>query len=151
MGAPGEDDFAGLTLARIFDALPEGFDALRAEADAEGHGNLARLAEEFAADREGFTALLAAFSDGQLVGIGGLTPEPEASPGSAYRMRRLFVSARARRRGVGTALANALLNEALGMTRLVTVHAGTPEAAAFWQALGFEPVAGRAWSHEYFA
>jgi len=30
----------------------------------------------------------------------------------------------------------------------VTVHAGSAEAARFWQAIGFHPVAGRDWSHE---
>lgn len=134
-------------LVRVDGDLPEGFAALRAEADAEGHRNLSRLADEMAGAPELFTALLAAFDGGDLVGVGGLTAEP-ADP-SAQRMRRLYVAPRARRAGVGRALANALLNEALGLTRHVTVHAGDPAAARFWEALGFAAVEGRPWSHEF--
>ncbi|RAK65563.1 GNAT family N-acetyltransferase [Phenylobacterium kunshanense] len=138
-------------LVRITDDLPEGFGALRAEADAEGHRHLSRLATELAETPGMFTALLAAFDDGVLVGIGGLTPEPEARPGEAWRMRRLYVRQRARRCGVARTIANALLSEALTLTRLVTVHAGNPDAARFWEVLGFERVEGRRWSHQFFA
>ena len=138
-----------LQLVRLEGELPEGFAALRAEADAEGHRHMSRLAQEVVESPGMFTALLAAFEDGALVGVGGLTPEP-AEP-SAQRMRRLFVTARARRRGVARTLANALLQEALQHTRRVTVHAGDPEAERFWEALGYARVEGRAWSHELFA
>lgn len=151
MGAPGEDDQPGLTiqLVRIVDALPEGFAALRAEADAQGHNNLARLEVEFAETPEMFTALLAALGGGELLGIGGLTAEP--TDPSAQRMRRLYVAQRGRGQGVGRTLANALLNEALGVTRLVNVYAADADAARFWEAMGFEPVQGQAWSHRFFA
>jgi GNAT superfamily N-acetyltransferase len=66
-------------------------------------------------------------------------------------MRRLFVTASARRRGVARTLADALLQEALQHTRRVTVHAGSAEAERFWEALGYERVEGRAWSHELIA
>lgn len=140
-----------IQLIRIQDALPDGFEALRAEADAEGHRHMSRLAIEIAETPDLFVALLAAFDDGDLVGIGGLTAEPEAHPGEAFRMRRLYVAPRARRSGVARTIANALLNEALGLTRLVTVHAGNPGAERFWEALGFDLVDGRAWSHQFFA
>ncbi|HEY0650597.1 GNAT family N-acetyltransferase [Phenylobacterium sp.] len=136
-------------LVRIADELPIGFEDLRAEADAEGHRHMSRLAQDMAATPEMFTALLAAFEGGELVGVGGLTVEPQASSGEAYRMRRLYVAQRARRSGVARAIANALLSEALNLTRLVTVHAGNPGAERFWEALGFDAVAGRPWTHEF--
>ena len=136
-----------LPLVRINDSLPDGFDALSAEADAEGHRHMTRLAAEIAATPEMFTVLLAAFEDGELVGIGGVTPEP--TDPSAQRMRRLFVAARARRRGVARTLANALLSEALQHAPLVTVHAGNPGAERFWEAMGFTPATDRAWSHSF--
>ncbi|WP_337188219.1 GNAT family N-acetyltransferase [Phenylobacterium sp.] len=136
-------------LVRIGRELPEGFDALRAEADAEGHRHMSRLAADMAETPEMFTALLAAFEDGELVGIGGLTPEPAAP--SARRMRRLFVTARARRRGVARRLASALLEEALHQTRTVTVHAGNPGAERFWEAMGFEAVENRPWTQAFRA
>lgn len=137
-----------LQLVRIEDTLPPGFEALRLEAEAEGHRHMTRLASQFARDPAQFTAVLAAFSDGEFVGIAALTPEPNAAQGEAFRMRRLYVAGAARRQGVATALANALLTEALNHTRLVTVHAGNPDAARFWQALDYEPVADRPWSHQ---
>jgi hypothetical protein len=32
--------------------------------------------------------------------------------------------------------------------RMVTAHAGSDDAARFWAAIGFRPVAGQAWSHQ---
>lgn len=136
-----------LQLVRIADTLPDGFNVLRAEADAEGHRHMTRLAAEFAASPEIFTILLAAFEDGELVGVGGATPEPADT--SAQRMRRLFVAPRARRRGVARTLANALLAEALQHASVVTVHAGNPDAERFWEAMGFTPATDCAWSHSF--
>jgi GNAT superfamily N-acetyltransferase len=136
-------------LVRITDDLPDDFEALRAEADGEGHRHLTRLAAEWAEAPEGFTAVLAAFAGGELAGVAALTPEPSGGP--ALRMRRLYVARAFRRQGVGRTIANALLQEALAQTDLVTVHAGNPDAAAFWVAQGFRPVAGRPWSHAYSA
>jgi GNAT superfamily N-acetyltransferase len=136
-----------LQLVRVVDALPDGFEALQAEAEREGHRHMTRLAKDWAGDPAAFVALIAAISDGELVGIGGLTPEPEPVDGPALRMRRLYVSASARREGVARSIANALLQEALDQVSLVTVHAGNDGAAAFWEALGFTAVRERAWSH----
>lgn len=110
---------------------------------------MSRLAAEIEASPDIFVALLAAFEDGGLVGIGGMTAEPD--DGSARRMRRLFVTQAARRRGVARTLANALLAEALCEACRVTVHAGNPGAAQFWEAMGFAPVEDQPWSHEYAA
>ncbi|MBS0361306.1 MAG: GNAT family N-acetyltransferase [Proteobacteria bacterium] len=138
-----------LQLVRIEEALPDDFPALADEARTEGFGHMDRLSEEFAARREMFTALIAAYCDGRLLGVGGLTPEPEAHPGEAWRMRRLYVRPEARRRGVGGAIVNALLAEGLNLTRLITVHAGARDSARFWEALGWTPVQARAWSHQF--
>lgn len=136
-----------IQLVRVLEALPDGFGALRAEAAAEGFRHMDRLAEEWAAGGEAFVALLAAFDDGELAGIGGLTREPAPSPEPALRLRRLYVRPSSRRLGVGRALASALIQEAFDQVALVTVHAGDGAAAAFWEAQGFASVAERAWSH----
>jgi GNAT superfamily N-acetyltransferase len=137
-----------LQLVRLESDLPDGFERLRAEADAEGHRHMARLADELASGATRFEALLAAFVDGEFVGVGGMTLEPGETHEPALRMRRLYVSPRARRTGVARTLASALLQEALDRVALVTVHAGGPEAAMFWEAQGFDAVRGRAWSHQ---
>lgn len=140
-----------LQLVRIAEALPEGFEALRLEADTEGHRHMSRLAREWADGVQRFDgegeALLAAYVDGDLAGFGGLTLEPASAPEPALRMRRLYVARAHRRRGVARALTSALLQEGLARARLITVHAGGGEAAAFWEAMGFEGATGEAWSH----
>jgi GNAT superfamily N-acetyltransferase len=141
-----------LQLVRVVDDLPDEFPVLRAAAEAEGHKHMTRLAAEFAAGAQRFAkdgeVLLAAYLDGALVAIGGVTEEP-SDPAGALRMRRLYVLAEFRRQGVGTRLANALLNEALSHRRLVTVHAGNSDAERFWEAVGYEAVEGRPWSHQF--
>ena len=136
-------------LVRITDSLPDGFEALRAEAETEGHRHLTRLATEMAQAPGMFLALLAAFDEGALLGIGGMTVEPNEP--AAIRMRRLYVAQPVRGRGVARAIANALLEEALGQTRLITVHAGNPGAERFWEAMEFSPVPDRPWSHQFAA
>ena len=76
--------------------LPAGFDALRAEARAEGFRQIERLATDWETritrfDHEG-EALLAALVNQVLAGIGGLTAEPGVP--DALRMRRAFTSGR---------------------------------------------------------
>jgi GNAT superfamily N-acetyltransferase len=151
MGAAGGHDPSGLSpqLVRVTGALPEGFALLRSEAEAEGRRQLSRLAAEWASTPTMFHGLLTAYADGELAGIGGITDEPEGAGEPAWRMRRLYVARGSRRQGVGQALAGALLQEALGAVRLVTVHAGDAEAARFWEAMGFETVVGRGWSHAF--
>jgi len=138
-----------LQLVRTTADLPDGFDALRTEADAEGHRYMSRLATEWIEAPELFIALLAARQDGTLLGIGGMTSEPTEP--TAIRMRRLYVVRAGRGQGVARSIVNALLNEALGQTDLVTVYAGNPGAERFWEALGFVSVRDRPWSHQFRA
>jgi len=118
---------------------PIRLDLLRAEARAEGHRHLERLAEEWSAhtmrfDREG-EASLAARLDADLVGIGGLTIDPAQA--GALRMRRFHVGKSVRRNGTGRAIAEKLLAHARASGRLVTVNAAAVGSESFWQSLGF--------------
>jgi GNAT superfamily N-acetyltransferase len=136
-------------LVRVTGGLPEGFEALRAAADAEGFGAMSRLAGEWAERPEMFACLLAAPGPaGGLSAIGGLTAEPQPQGEPAMRIRRPYVHPEARRAGVGTVLVNALVQEALDSVRLVTVNAAATLAPAFWTGLGFVRVQGRPWTHE---
>ena len=65
---------------RVVDELPADFKAMRREARAEGHQFLDRLASDWVSgamrfDRPG-EALLAAYSEGVLAAIGGITIDP---------------------------------------------------------------------------
>ena len=127
-----------IRLGRVAGALPAAFEELRAEAQAEGYGMLDTLAMQWESganrfDRPG-EALLAAYVDDVLAGIGGLTIE--ASLPGAFRMRRFYIRRQFRRTGIGRQLALAVL-EHRGK-RSVTCNAASG-SEAFWQALGFMP------------
>jgi GNAT superfamily N-acetyltransferase len=135
-------------LQRVIEELPAGFDALRAEARAEGYLFVERLATDWMAgtirfDRKG-EALLAARVNGVLAGMGGLTIEPVVP--HALRMRRFYIRLPYRRSGIGRMLVTALLERARSTSRLVTVNAA-PASTAFWEALGFAPDARDGHTH----
>ena len=133
--APG-----AVRLQRVVEALPAGFNTMRSEAIAEGYRFVERLAVDWDTGKLRFTepgeVLLAAYSDGVLAGIGGLTVDP-ALP-QALRMRRFYTRPAFRRQGVGQRLAAALLKEGVGRGCPLTVNAA-PGSAPFWESLGFVP------------
>jgi predicted acetyltransferase len=136
-----------LSLELMTDTLPVGFAELEADAKTDGHGHLTRLAAEFAQNPTIFDAIFACHLDGRLAGIGAITDEPALTSQPTWRIRRLYVHRKFRRRKVARAIANALLQEAAANVSIVTVHAGNEGAARFWKAIG-SPVAGCACSHE---
>lgn len=135
LDGPGDD---AVRLEQVVEALPRGFEALRAEAHAEGYRHLERLATDWNSgltrfDRDG-EALLAAFVENTLAGIGGLTMDPALAEN--LRMRRFYVGGAFRRCGIGRRLAAALLGGAARAGRSVTVNAAAG-SAPFWESLGF--------------
>jgi GNAT superfamily N-acetyltransferase len=127
---------------RVVNELPADFKAMRLEAQAEGHQFLDRLANDWASgamrfDRPG-EALLAAYSEGVLAAIGGITIDPIVP--EALRMRRFYVRPTFRRTGIGREIALALLEDALRRVRVVTLNAAE-KSVPFWESLGFVPEA----------
>ena len=137
-----------ILLERTAGRLPAGFIQLEADAKADGHRHVTRLSVEFAKDRAMFHAILVCYIDDEVAGIGAITEEPAWTSQPTWRMRRLYVHRKFRRRKVARAIAFALLQEAAEKVRMVTVHAGSEEASQFWEAIGFRRVTGRSWSHE---
>lgn len=138
-----------LQIVRVVEALPDGFEALLADARTEGVRNMALLADEWASGAERFdgqgAALFAAFVEGELAGVGGVTAE-KAEP--AMRMRRLYVRPRFRRSGVGRALAGAMVQQGFEAADVLTVNARASDAAGpFWEALGFRLVDAPGYTH----
>jgi GNAT superfamily N-acetyltransferase len=127
-----------IRLQRATHALPADIETLRAEARGEGFRMLDRLARDWASgetrfDRDG-EALLVAYSNDVVAGVGGLTVE--AAIIGAFRMRRFYIRAAFRRSGVARRLAAALLGQC--SAAWVTVNAA-PGSEPFWEALGFAP------------
>jgi GNAT superfamily N-acetyltransferase len=94
-------------------------------------------------DRPG-EALPAAYSEGVLATIGGITVDPIVA--EALRMRRFYVRRAFRRTGIGRAIAQALLERALRSVRVVTLNAAV-DRIPFWEALGFVPEARHGHTH----
>lgn len=124
----------------VIENLPTDFDALRAEAHAEGYRFVERLAKDWEAGATRFDhdgeALLGAHVDGVLAGIGGLTLDPVVL--GALRMRRFYVRPSFRRHGIGRKLVEALLKYPRRDGQVVVVNAARG-SSAFWEALGFVP------------
>jgi GNAT superfamily N-acetyltransferase len=122
--ALGRDDLPAL---RVLEAL----------AIDEGVRNvtLLRTAIEDGLGFDGLAELaFGAWTEDRLLGVGGLTPCPHRP--AATRVRRFYVAAQARRRGVGQAIASACL--AAAGDKAVTCNARASAAAApFWEAMGF--------------
>jgi GNAT superfamily N-acetyltransferase len=137
-----------VVLDRVSHRLPASFQELEADARADGHANLTRLSSEFAENPAMFHHMLSAYVDSELAGIGAITDEPAPSLQPAWRMRRLYVHRSFRRHRVAGTIVAALLKAAARKVSLVTVHAGSDEAARFWEAVGFDRVADRIWSHQ---
>ena len=78
--------------------------------------------------------LLAAYSGGRLVGIGGLTIDPVVA--DALRLRRFYIRRAFRRQRIGRMLAAALLESVAQSDRAICVNAGTG-SERFWESLGF--------------
>lgn len=113
------------------------------EATRHGIRNVATLRSDWASGAQRFDGvgerLLLAWSEGRVVGVGGLTRCPHVA--GAHRVRRFYVAAAARRRGVAKALAEELLAVGFEHTGTITCNARASAAAApFWESLGFEPV-----------
>lgn len=130
---------AEILIRPVIGHLPTDFGVLRGEAVAEGYQHIERLADQWEAGGGRFEgrgeALIAALVGGELAGIGGITADPYVP--AALRMRRFYVRPAFRRLGIGRRLAAALLESAVAVTPVVTLNAGSDEAAAFWERLGF--------------
>jgi len=129
--------------------LPADVGGLGRDARREGYGSIDRLISEWQDGSNRFAGagecLLAVHSDRRLVGIGGMTREP--SDASMMRMRRFYVDAAMRGRGVGRLLVETLLNVLPEGTAGVTANAGTRDAAAFWLRMGFPLKAADGYTH----
>jgi GNAT superfamily N-acetyltransferase len=134
---------------RPFDDIDgAGFAALAADARAEGHRFLDRMAAEWHAgtnrfDRPG-ERVVGAWVGETLAGIVGRNIDPHGADPTVGRFRHLYVRRDMRGRGVGAALARAALDGADHHFRLIRVRMGAENAAAagMYLALGFARVTG---------
>jgi GNAT superfamily N-acetyltransferase len=121
-------------------AAPD-FDALCAEARGEGYNFLDTLAREWETGANRFDGrgeiLLGCFYGEELAALGGLNRDPFAGRPEIGRLRRIYVRAAWRRKGMGAAVVIALLDRARGHFSCVRLRAENPAAARLYERLGF--------------
>jgi GNAT superfamily N-acetyltransferase len=139
-----------MTITRIA-ALPPEVETLEASAASEGFNFMTRLLAEWRSGTNRFDqpgeCLLGAFEGGRMVGMGGLTIDPYLPAGDVGRLRRLYVAPSMRRRGIGAALVDALLQHASGRFLLVRLTTDTEAGADFYLRCGFSQVDDNSATH----
>jgi ribosomal protein S18 acetylase RimI-like enzyme len=108
---------------------------------AEGFALVQRLVNDWASgsnrfDRPG-EALLLARRGGAIVGVCGLNRDPYANDPHTGRLRHLYVAAAHRRQGIGCVLVEETVARAMKSFALLALRTDSPQAAAFYEALGF--------------
>lgn len=128
-----------------------GLDELCAEARAEGYNFIERLASEWESGGNRFDApgeILCGHVDRRLlVAVGGLNVDPFAGHAEVGRIRRVYVRAAWRGKGIGAALVTALTDEARKNFACVRLRAENPDAARLYERLGFVPVEDSSATH----
>lgn len=119
----------------------ESIEALLTESATEGWRHVGRLYEEW---QRGFNrfqqkgeVLCLAREEQRVIAVGGVNIDPYATSPRVGRVRRLYVLAAFRRRGVGLALIDRLIHDARESFDELRLRASSAGAAAFFERLGF--------------
>jgi GNAT superfamily N-acetyltransferase len=141
------------SLHKISETLPDDLKYLRYEAKKEGYNFVERPFDQWDSERLLFNreneALICGRMNGAIAGLGGITVDPEIP--DALRMRRFYIQPDFRRRGLATAICDALLMSAQGSHKTITVNAGTKDASPFWETRGFAPSSQIGITHIYIS
>jgi GNAT superfamily N-acetyltransferase len=111
------------------------------ESASEGFRHLKRLVNDYETganifDKDG-EALFIAYQNNDIVGVCGLNQDPYAKSKDIGRVRRLYVSPRVRRFGVGRTLMDSVIAEARKNYKLLVLRTDNPIADVFYRSIGF--------------
>ncbi|HET6219493.1 MAG TPA: GNAT family N-acetyltransferase [Acidobacteriaceae bacterium] len=133
-----------ISIRRIELPVP-GIERLQSEAMDEGYNFIETLVAEWANASNRFDApgeaLCGHLDQGMLAAVGGLNCDPFAGRPDMGRIRRVYVRAGWRNRGVGRALMTALVDEARNHFTCVRLRAENEGAARLYESMGFVPIA----------
>jgi GNAT superfamily N-acetyltransferase len=122
-----------------------GIEPLQSEALDEGYDFIGILVDEWASASNRFDgpgeALCGHLDQGMLVAVGGLNCDPFAGRPDIGRIRRVYVRAAWRNRGIGRALMTVLVDEARNHFTCVRLRAENEGAARLYESMGFVPIA----------
>jgi GNAT superfamily N-acetyltransferase len=145
------DGLAMIQIIRLLQFVPAEFGGIVTESESQGFAFLRRLITDWEAGTNRFAlegeALFAAQERGIIVGVCGLNIDPYASDREIGRVRHLYVLASRRRQGIGRRLVTQVMVSATRSFRLLRLRTDSPTAAAFYEALGFEPCTDAACTH----
>jgi GNAT superfamily N-acetyltransferase len=131
----------GVVVERVAHLPDPGLDGLLEEGAAQGFGFVRRLVDDWRSGANRFDgpgeAFFVARRDEGVAGFCGLNVDPYAGNSAVGRLRHLYVAARYRRTGVGRALVARVVAEAARSFVTLTLRTDSPDAAAFYEALGF--------------
>jgi GNAT superfamily N-acetyltransferase len=124
---------------------PAALSALAADALEDGHTMLVRLIDEWQSGKNRFDRpgerLYSAKLKGVIYGVRGLNIDPFCADPRIGRVRRLYVCTAVRRSAVGSRLIRRLVQDAKGSFHALRLRTYDVRAAAFYEAIGFSPVA----------
>jgi GNAT superfamily N-acetyltransferase len=125
---------------------------LAAIATAEGYRFVARFLadlQDSSPSSERFAGFLAVLEQGQLVAVGGVTPDPYRPVSNVGRVRHVYVHPTRRGEGIGAHLIAALETQArsAGLS-LLRLRTDTSQAARFYEHLGYSAVADDSATHQ---
>lgn len=119
-------------------------DTLQAILDAslvEGYDFIQKLWNEYQSGINTFSdagaVLLGVYEGDQLVGIGGVHPDPYLGEPTIGRIRHVYVLPSQRRGGVGAELVRALIEQSSDTFKTFTLRTMTAHGRAFYVAIGF--------------
>lgn len=84
-----------------------------------------------------------------IIAIGGINNNPYQTVENVGRIRHLYVLPEYRRKGVGKALMEYLIDKYKDKYEKITLRTDTEEASKFYQALGFKKVESENYTHQY--
>jgi GNAT superfamily N-acetyltransferase len=131
-----------LNILKINDLNLEPLTPLLEESLSEGYEFVDRLWKEYETGVNRFDGtgevLLGVFVSDQLIAIGGLHNDPYLGDTKIGRIRHVYVLNAWRGQGVGRRLLAALMDEAKLHYHKLTLRTLTPDATAFYNAIGFD-------------
>lgn len=130
-----------MTAVLLLDLASDQVGPLVVASEAEDFRFLRRVVSEWEAGTNRFTgegeALLGYFVDDRLVAICGLIRDPYQGKSTVGRLRNLYVLPEHRGRAIGTQLVRRVIELAESSFKVLRLRAGTPQAAALYERLGF--------------
>ncbi len=139
-----------ITIERLELPVP-GREELRAEGIDERYTFLETMVAEWESGAQRFSGsgeiLRGCFEDGLLVATGGLTLDPFLGDLRVGRIRKVYVRAALRNRGLGRRLMGVLVEDARKSFAEVRLRAENADAARLYERLGFVPIVDANASH----